>query len=122
MVHTPDFSIKCGLSQTLGDRRESDRGSASQTRCRVLSNGSNMPRKHFCRPRAQVFRLVGLLPLKDRESLSARHIAGMRLAEKSGVERARDRCLRDFALFTGPISRHPKSAYVSQGLALPNFR
>jgi hypothetical protein len=39
----------------------------------------------------------------------------MTLAEKSGVERARDRCLRDFALFTGPISRHPKSAYVSQG-------
>jgi hypothetical protein len=48
--------------------------------------------------------------------LSARHIAGMTLAEKSGVERARDRCLRDFALFTGPISHHPKSAYVSQGL------
>src|SRR5215204_4186006 len=30
-----NFAIKCGLSRTLGDRRELDRGSASQTRCEV---------------------------------------------------------------------------------------
>jgi hypothetical protein len=48
--------------------------------------------------------------------LSARHIAGVRLAEKSGAQRTRDRYLWDFTLFTSPISRHPKSAYVSQGL------
>ena len=48
--------------------------------------------------------------------LSARHIAGVMLAEKSGVECARGRYLWDFTLFTSPISRHPKSAYASQGL------
>ena len=48
--------------------------------------------------------------------LSARHIAGVTLAEKSGVECARGRYLWNFTLFTSPISRHPKSAYASQGL------
>jgi hypothetical protein len=38
------------------------------------------------------------------------------LAEKSGVECARGPYLWDFTLFTSPISRHPKSAYASQGL------
>jgi hypothetical protein len=53
---------------------------------------------------------------KQTSPLSARHIAGVTLAEKSGVECARDRYLWDFTLFKGPISRHPKSAYASQGL------
>ncbi len=48
--------------------------------------------------------------------LSARHIAGVTLAQNSGVECARGRYLWDFTLFTSPISRHPKSAYASQGL------
>jgi hypothetical protein len=48
--------------------------------------------------------------------LSARHIAGVTLAEKSEAQRTRDRYLWNFTLFTSPISRHPKSAYVSQGL------
>ena len=48
--------------------------------------------------------------------LSARHIAGVMLAEKSGVECARGRYLWDFTLVISPISRHPKSAYASQGL------
>jgi hypothetical protein len=48
--------------------------------------------------------------------LSARHIAGVTLAEKSGVECARGPYLWDFTLFTSPISRHAKSAYASQGL------
>ena len=55
--------------------------------------------------------------LADQTSpLSARHIAGVTLAEKSGVECARGPYLWDFTLFTSPISRHPKSAYASQGL------
>src|SRR5215216_3020096 len=48
--------------------------------------------------------------------LSARHIAGVMLAEKSGVECARGPYLWDFTLVISPISRHPKSAYASQGL------
>jgi len=48
--------------------------------------------------------------------LSARHIAGVTLAGKPGVECARGRYLRDFTFFTSSISRHPKSTYVSQGL------
>jgi hypothetical protein len=48
--------------------------------------------------------------------LSARHIAGVMLAEESGVECTRDRYLRFFTLLTDPITCHPKSAYVSQGL------
>jgi hypothetical protein len=38
------------------------------------------------------------------------------VAEKSGVERTRNRYLRDFMLIAAPISCHAKSAYVSQGL------
>ena len=38
------------------------------------------------------------------------------MAEKSGVERTRNRYLRDFMLIAAPISCHAKSAYVSQGL------
>ena len=38
------------------------------------------------------------------------------MAEKSGGKRARNRHLRDFMLFTAPISCHAKSAYVSQSL------
>ncbi len=48
--------------------------------------------------------------------LSARHIAGGTLAEKSGIECARGPYLWDFTLFTSPISLHPKSSYASQGL------
>jgi hypothetical protein len=48
--------------------------------------------------------------------LSARHIAGVTLAEIPGVECARGPYLWDFTLFTSSISRHPKSAYASQGL------
>jgi hypothetical protein len=38
------------------------------------------------------------------------------VAEKSGGKRARNRHLRDFMLFTAPISCHAKSAYVYQSL------
>jgi hypothetical protein len=38
------------------------------------------------------------------------------VAGKSGVERSRNRCLRDFVLFTTPISCHAMSAYASHGL------
>ena len=48
--------------------------------------------------------------------LIARHIAGVTLAEKFGLQRTRDRYLWDFTLFTSSIPRHPKSAYVSQSL------
>jgi hypothetical protein len=54
--------------------------------------------------------------LSQTSPLSARHIAEVTLAEKSGVERARNRYLRGFMLFTAPISCHAKAAYVSQSL------
>ena len=46
------------------------------------------------------------------------------MAEKFGGKRARNRYLRDFMLFTAPISCHAKSAYVSQSLwrGLPRKR
>jgi hypothetical protein len=38
------------------------------------------------------------------------------VAEKFGLERTRNRYLRDFVRFAAPISCHAESAYLSQGL------
>jgi hypothetical protein len=74
----------------------------------------------FCSPVPSEFITMmsdGILVLRSQTSpLSAGHIAGVKVAEKSGVERTRNRYLRDFMLIAAPISCHAKSAYVSQGL------
>ena len=73
-----------------------------------------MGRPALRRPAWELAVLHGDRP-EQTSPLSVRHIAGVRLAEKSGAQRTRDRYLWDFTLFTSPISRHPKSAYVWQG-------
>src|SRR5919202_211112 len=53
---------------------------------------------------------------RQTSPLSARHIAGVTLAEKTGPSAPETDTYGFFTLFTVPISRHPESAYAPQGL------
>ena len=64
---------------------------------------------------AETLELTASLLRADLAIKCATH-SGSTVGRKSGAQRTRDRYLWDFTLFTSPISRHPKSAYVSQGL------
>src|SRR4051794_27861008 len=96
------------------------KGAAGKEDGKALKGKEKAPRPHpllyvvlwaSASARRPLFGLPG-----QTSPLSARRIVGVTLAEKFGAQRTRDRYLKDFTLFTGPISRHPESAYVSQGL------